>query len=138
MANDSAAASGKERARPLSPHLQVYRLPLLAILSISHRVTAIANMAGLAMVTWWLLAAASGPEAYGIVHDFMGSFFGRLFLFGWTLTLFYHLCNGVRHLVWDAGKGYELKTAYMSGYLVLGAAVGLTFLVWIVGYAVQI
>jgi succinate dehydrogenase / fumarate reductase, cytochrome b subunit len=123
-------------SRPLSPHLEIYRLPLVAILSITHRFTGIANTLGLAMLTCWLIAAASGPAPYEAVMDFFGSFIGIVMLFGWTLSIFYHLCNGIRHLVWDVGYGYELGAAYKSGYAVIGAAVVLTVLTWIVGIIV--
>ncbi len=121
--------------RPLSPHLQVYRLPLLALLSIGHRLTGLALAIGTFLLVWWLVAAATGPEAYATAQGFISSVIGRLLLFGWTLALFYHLCNGIRHLFWDVGYGYELKSAYASGWAVLAAAVALTLLAWVWGYA---
>ena len=121
--------------RPLSPHLQVYRLPLLALLSIAHRLTGLALAVGTFLLVWWLVAAATGPEAYATVQGVISSVIGRLLLFGWTLALFYHLCNGIRHLFWDAGYGFGLKAAYASGWAVLAAAVVLTLLAWVWGYA---
>ena len=121
--------------RPLSPHLQVYRLPLLALLSIGHRLTGLALTFGTFLLVWWLVAAATGPEAYATAQAAISSVIGRLLLFGWTLALFYHLCNGIRHLFWDVGYGYELKAAYASGWAVLAAAVALTLLAWVWGYA---
>lgn len=137
MASSGTTKSAPERARPLSPHLQVYRLPLLALTSITHRATGIANTVGLAMLTCWLIAAATGPEAYDAVMAFFGSFIGRLMLFGWTLSIFYHLSNGIRHLVWDVGYGYELQTAYKSAYSTIAAAIVLTSVTWVAAYAVM-
>ncbi len=125
----------KPSDRPLSPHLQVYRLPMLALLSISHRITGAALAVGTLLVVWWLLAAATGPEAFAVVNGFLGSWFGQILLFGWTLALFYHLCNGVRHLLWDMGHGFELKAADTSGRIVIGAALVLTLGTWAMALA---
>ena len=125
------------RNRPLSPHLQVYRPQLTSILSILHRITGVALSVGTLLLVYWLAAAASGPDAYELARELIGSFLGRLFLFGWTFALFYHLCNGIRHLAWDAGYGLELPAIYLSGWVMVGATVALTLLSWIVGYAVM-
>lgn len=124
------------RSRPLSPHLQVYKPQLTSVLSISHRATGVALSVGTLLFVWWLAAAAAGPEAYEDAQDFIGSWFGMLLLFGWSFCLYYHLCNGVRHLFWDAGYGFELPDAYKSGWAVVIAAGALTVLSWIVGLAV--
>ena len=87
--------------RPLSPHLQVYRWQLTSVLSILHRAAGIVLGTGTILLVWWLVAAASGPEAFEGVENFLGSWLGLLLLFSWTVSLFYHLCNGIRHLVWD-------------------------------------
>ncbi|MGF1527732.1 MAG: succinate dehydrogenase, cytochrome b556 subunit [Candidatus Competibacterales bacterium] len=116
--------------RPLSPHLQIYRLPLLALLSISHRATGVALAVGTLLLTYWLAAAAAGPEAFATAQGLLGSWLGRIVLFLWTLALFYHLGNGIRHLVWDAGYGFQLATAQRSGWLVVAAAPILTVLAW--------
>ena len=92
-------------------------------------------MAGFEPQPWCLVATASGPNAFATVQVFIGSILGRLLLFGWTLALFYHLCNGIRHLFWDAGYGFELDVAYRSGLAVLGASVALTLISWILGYS---
>lgn len=123
--------------RPLSPHLQVYRPQLTSVLSIAHRFTGLALALGTLLLIVWLVAAASGPEAFGAAQGFVGSFLGRLLLFGWTAALFYHLCNGIRHLFWDAGYGFELAEVYRSGWAVVVAAAGLTLIAWIAGYAVM-
>ncbi len=121
--------------RPLSPHLQVYRPQMTSVLSIVHRLTGVALTAGSLLFVYWLVAAATGAEAYETARDLIGSWFGRLLLFGWTVALFYHLCNGIRHLFWDAGLGYELSTAQRSGLVVLAGTVVLTLVAWIAGYA---
>jgi succinate dehydrogenase / fumarate reductase cytochrome b subunit len=135
MASDaSGEASGRER--PLSPHIQVYKWQWTMALSILHRATGIALAIGTLLLVWWLVAAAVGPAYFTSVQGYISSWLGRLLLFGWSFALFYHLCNGIRHLFWDAGKGLELKTAYASGIFVVIAALGLTVLAWIVGYSV--
>ncbi|MFN4090908.1 MAG: succinate dehydrogenase, cytochrome b556 subunit [Alphaproteobacteria bacterium] len=123
------------RSRPLSPHLQVYKPQLTSILSISHRATGVALVVGTLLLVWWLAAAAGGPHSYARVQGFIGSWFGMLLLFGWSFCLFYHLCNGIRHLFWDAGYGFELPDAYRSGWAVVIGAGVLTLLAWIVGLA---
>ena len=120
--------------RPLSPHLQVYRPQLTSMLSILHRITGVALAVGTLLLIYWLAAAAGGPESFASAQALVGSFIGRLFLFGWTFALFYHLCNGIRHLFWDAGYGFEMQTAERSGWLVVCASVALTLLSWILGY----
>jgi succinate dehydrogenase / fumarate reductase cytochrome b subunit len=116
----------RQADRPLSPHLQVYKPQLTSVLSISHRATGLALSVGTLLLVWWLLAAAAGPEAYSVVRGFLGSWLGMLLLIGWTYSLFFHLCNGIRHLVWDAGYGLDLPTTYKSGWTVVAASAGLT------------
>jgi len=120
--------------RPLSPHLQVYRPQLTSVLSILHRATGIGLAAGTLLLVWWLIAAATGPTAFDSVQSFIGSLLGRLLLLAWSFALLYHLCNGIRHLVWDTGRGFELKTAYASGWLVVISAAVLTVICWVAGY----
>lgn len=121
--------------RPLSPHLQVYKPQLTSMLSILHRLTGVALAIGTLMLVWWLIAAATGPEAFDAAQSFIGSIIGRLLLLGWTFALFYHLANGIRHLAWDTGRGFELATAYTTGWLVVIAAIVLTLASWLGGYA---
>jgi succinate dehydrogenase / fumarate reductase cytochrome b subunit len=123
--------------RPLSPHLQVYRPQLTSILSITHRMSGVALSVGTLLLVYWLAAAATGPEAFESAQSFVGSFLGRLLLFGWTIGLFFHLCNGIRHLVWDIGRGFELDDVYRSGWTVVVATALLSLLTWIVGYSVM-
>ena len=121
--------------RPISPHLQVYKPQLTSVLSILHRITGVGLGAGTLLLAWWLVAAAYGPDQFETARAFIASWLGRLLLFGFTFALFYHLCNGIRHLFWDAGWGFELKTVYTSGWLVVIASLGLTAVSWIAGYA---
>ena len=121
----------KSADRPISPHLQIYRWQLTSVLSILHRAAGIVLSAGAILLVWWLVAAASGPDAYEGVANFLGSWIGLLLLFGWTASLFYHLCNGIRHLVWDTGQALDLKSTYLGGWLVVGATAVLTVATWI-------
>lgn len=121
--------------RPLSPHLQIYRLPLVALMSISHRITGVALAAGTLLLALWLGAAAYGPDSFDLVSDLLGSWLGMLILFGFSVAFNYHLCNGLRHLVWDAGRGFALTTVKTSNRLVLAGTVLLTAATWIFGLA---
>ncbi len=125
-----------QRNRPLSPHLTVYRLPLVALMSIAHRASGTTLAVGLIALTAWLLSAASGPAAFAQAHALAVSPLGRLVCVGFTAALFYHLTNGIRHLMWDAGHGYDLHKARRSGWLVLGATAGLTAAVWLLAFLV--
>jgi succinate dehydrogenase / fumarate reductase cytochrome b subunit len=119
-----------QTARPLSPHLGVYRWQLTMTLSIVHRATGIALAVGTLLVIAALLALAAGPAAYGKVQAFCASPIGLFLLIGWTWSLFFHLCNGIRHLAWDTGWGFEIPRAYATGWTVVVASVVLTALVW--------
>jgi succinate dehydrogenase / fumarate reductase cytochrome b subunit len=121
----------KSTARPLSPHLQVYRLPLTALLSISHRITGVGLAIGLLLLTWWVTAGAIGEGSYAFATAFLDSWFGRLCLLGFSFSLYFHLCNGMRHLVWDAGKGFEIADTERANLIVLGGAVVLTIATWL-------
>lgn len=123
------------RNRPLSPHLQVYRLPLLALMSIAHRITGVGLVAGLVALAAWLGAAASGPEAFAVYQGFFGSPIGYLLLLGWTVALFFHLSHGIRHLLWDSGWGFEIPQAYASAKVAIAATAVLTLVAWIAGLA---
>lgn len=123
-------------SRPLSPHLQIYRWQWTMALSILHRATGVALSVGTLLLTAWLVAAAVGPEAFAKVQGFIGSPLGLLMLFGWTFALFYHLAAGIRHLVWDAGYGFDLASAEKGAYVVVGAALILTVATWVVGLSV--
>lgn len=118
--------------RPLSPHLQVYRPQLTSVLSISHRATGVALTVGAVFLVAWLLALAAGPDSFASMASVFGSLPGKAVMFLFTVALFYHLCNGIRHLFWDAGRGFELETVYASGKAVLGVSAILTVLTWII------
>jgi len=120
------------RARPLSPHLQIYRLPLVAIMSITHRITGVGLALGTILLAAWLGGGAYSPQAYADMSAFLGSWFGYFLLFCWSVALYFHLCNGIRHLFWDVGKGFELVQAQRSNVIVLVATVILTAATWIV------
>ncbi len=117
--------------RPLSPHLQVYKPQMTSVLSILHRITGIGLTAALPVLVWWLVALSQGAEPYNAVMDCLKSPIGKLFLMGWAWALSYHLCAGIRHLLWDAGWGFELKQVYASAKIMLGATALLTLLLWI-------
>lgn len=119
--------------RPLSPHLQIYRWQLTSVLSILHRIMGIALAIGAILLVAWLGAAADGPAPYAKMQGFLGSWIGLLLLFGWSVALFYHLCNGIRHLWWDTGRGLDLKSVYASGWTVVIATAALTVIAWAVG-----
>lgn len=118
------------RERPLSPHLQVYRWTITMAMSILHRATGVALAVGTLMLVWMLGAAALGEEAFSQFHTFAGSCIGQIMLFGWTASMFYHAFNGIRHLAWDIGYGFEIKTAKTSGIVVLLATAVATIAVW--------
>lgn len=119
--------------RPLSPHLQVYRLPMLAILSILHRATGIALSVGALYLAVWVICASASPKTYAMFQAFNVSIVGRIVLGGWLFSMFFHLCNGIRHLFWDAGYGFELKDADRSAWIVIVISAVATVLSWIVG-----
>ncbi|WP_397596005.1 succinate dehydrogenase, cytochrome b556 subunit [Silanimonas sp.] len=122
--------------RPLSPHLQIYAKQITSTMSILHRMTGIVNALGVLVLAWWLVALASGGEAYAQFIAVAGSLPGKAALFGFAATLVYHLLNGVRHLVWDMGLGFEIPQVYRSGYTVIALAVVFTGLLWYAGLSV--
>ena len=117
--------------RPLSPHLQVYRPQISSVLSILHRITGVFLSAGSLLLAVWIFAAAYDERLYNNLGEFFRSVAGTAALIAWTGAFYYHLGNGIRHLFWDAGKGFELKTMHTTGWLVLIAAAGMTALTWI-------
>lgn len=117
--------------RPLSPHLGIYRWQISNTLSIFHRATGVMLSIGAIALVAWLVAAASGPEAYLAVQQWLGGPLGLLMLFGWTFCFFYHLANGVRHLFWDAGMGFEIPRARMTGVIVVAFALVATAGFWL-------
>src|ERR1700674_2723995 len=120
--------------RPLSPHLQIYKPQLTSIMSILHRFTGLGLVLGAAFLVAWLIAAAHGATAFDFAQSLAGAWYGRALLFLWAFALFYHLWNGIRHLFWDAGLGFELKTVYLSGWSVVIVSVLLTLGSFTAGY----
>jgi succinate dehydrogenase / fumarate reductase cytochrome b subunit len=123
--------------RPMSPHLQVYKLPLLALLSITHRVTGVALCAGTLILVYWLVSLAGGPEAHASAHAVLSSVPGLIVMFGFTWALYFHFCNGIRHLVWDTGRGLSLESADRSGQIAAIGSVLLTIFTWIFAFALS-
>ncbi len=129
----------KTHPRPMSPHLQVYRLhtKITSLLSITFRIFGAGLMTvGTLFFLLWIVSAGYGPDAFEAVQGFYGSWFGFLVLFGFTIVLFYHLCNGIRHLLWDTGYGFDMPTLVKTGKIAVGAAVALSLLAWIIGLSV--
>ena len=120
--------------RPLSPHLQIYRPMLTMMMSIVHRITGAGLYVGTLLLAWWLLAAASGPNAYMTFQEFIGSIIGRLILFGYTWALIHHALGGIRHLIWDLGYGFGSNEREWLARATLFGSIVLTLLLWIVGY----
>jgi succinate dehydrogenase / fumarate reductase, cytochrome b subunit len=120
--------------RPTSPHLQIYRPQLTSVLSILHRITGVFLSLGILALIYWLAAAASSAEAFDQAQGVAASIVGRSLLFLWTGAFFYHLLNGIRHLAWDAGWGFELTATYRSGWTVLIATAIFTLAAWALGY----
>jgi len=123
------------RNRPLSPHLQVYRPQITSVLSILHRIAGVALGLGAIWLVAWLYLAAKGGASFDTLRAFNSSWLGVLLLLGFAFALYYHLCNGLRHLAWDAGYGFDLKTTTLSGWTVVIAAVVLTVLSAVAAFA---
>jgi succinate dehydrogenase / fumarate reductase cytochrome b subunit len=120
--------------RPLSPHLQVYRLPLTAWLSITHRATGVCLSLGMIVLVIFLLAVAQGSESFALVHGFLTSIIGRLFLWAWIYALVFHLCHGFRHLVWDTGHGFDRETLNRLATYELAASLVLFVLIFFLSF----
>lgn len=128
MAQDNKAV----RERPLSPHLQVWRWHITMWSSILHRATGVALYGAILIAAGWAVALASGPFAYAAYLGLVGSPLGKLILFGATVSIFFHLANGVRHLMWDAGEGLNTKTADMTAAAAMAFAVAASLAVWVI------
>jgi len=124
-------ATSSPRGRPLSPHLQVYNLPITARLSVLHRATGMALVFGTILLVVWLGIVASGSDIYLLSKGLLASWLGKLVLIGFSFSLIYHLCNGVRHLFWDVGMGFDNCTTNKTAYLTLVTAIALTAGVWL-------
>lgn len=123
--------------RPTSPHLQIYSPQLTSVTSILHRISGVVLSIGTLALVYWLVAAAMGEQSFATAQAVAGSWIGRLALFGWTLAFFYHLFNGIRHLAWDAGWGFDLPSVYRSGWATIIGTVVLTLLAWVLGYVAR-
>ena len=121
----------RARARPTSPHVGIYRWQIGNTLSILHRITGAALALGLVALCYWLVSIAGGPESYSVAARIFGNPLGMLFLIGWSFAFFYHLLNGVRHLFWDAGRGFERTQRHASGWLVVAGSIVLTCATWL-------
>jgi len=124
------------RTRPLSPHLQIYRWPVTMMTSITHRATGMALAAGALVLAWWLIALATGPDAYATFRMAAASPVGLVVLFGFVWSLSFHLLNGIRHLAWDIGLGFAVPTAAQTGVLVIVLSIVLAVAVFAIGYGV--
>lgn len=122
--------------RPLSPHLQIYKPQITSFLSITHRMTGLFLAFGAILLASWVISATYGPEAFELVQSLLGSWFGQLILLGLTFSLYFHLANGIRHLGWDFGLGFDLTKVQATGIAVLVFAAVLTVITWFAGYAI--
>jgi succinate dehydrogenase / fumarate reductase cytochrome b subunit len=127
----------RTRMRPLSPNIQIYRPQLTSVLSILNRLTGVLLGVCAVVLVAWLIAAASGPQNYGVAHVAVSSWLGQIVLFGATLAFFLHLCGGIRHLVWDTVHGFELRSIYISGWAVVAASAALTLVAWILSVLLE-
>ncbi|MFD1697048.1 succinate dehydrogenase, cytochrome b556 subunit [Roseibium aestuarii] len=123
--------------RPLSPHLQIYKLILTMVMSILHRITGGALYFGTLLLAWWLIAAAAGPEYFEFVNGIYGSIIGRLILFGFTWALVHHMLGGLRHFIWDMGAGFGREAREWLARATIIGSVTLTLVLWIIGYMVR-
>ena len=119
--------------RPLSPHLGIYRWEISNSLSILHRMTGVMLSVGALLLVGWLVSVVAGDDLYSTLYALLSSFLGRLMLFGWTFCFFYHFGNGIRHLFWDAGHGFEKQRARITGWMVVTFSIAMTLVFW--GYA---
>ena len=131
---EAGSTAGPRRPRPLSPHLQVYKLTLTFVMSGFHRISGAVLYFGMLLIAWWLIAAASGPNAYAYVEWFMASLIGRLVVFGYTWALLHHMLGGIRHLIWDTGHGFEPAERELLTMATLIGSIAFTLIVWVVGY----
>lgn len=123
--------------RPLSPHLQIYRPMLTMMMSIAHRISGTANAAGFVLLAMWLVAIAAGPQAYAQVSSVFASIPGRIVLFLFTWSLVHHMLGGIRHLIWDTGRGLDKTSIEVFAWFTILGSTALTILIWYVGYALR-
>ena len=116
---------------PLSPHLQIYRWHISSLLSITHRISGVINLLGLILIFLWLLFLSTGESNYEVFLLSINSFFGKFILIGLTWSMSFHILSGIRHLAWDLGYGFEIKTANISGIIVIISSLVLTIIFWL-------
>jgi succinate dehydrogenase / fumarate reductase, cytochrome b subunit len=126
-----------ESQRPLSPHLQIYRPELTMVMSIVHRLTGAGLYFGSILLVWWLAAAAAGGSYFVFVHGLFVSWLGLLVLFGFSWALVHHFLGGIRHLIWDTGRGLDLPTAQRMAQINLAGSIVITIAIWIAGFLVK-
>lgn len=131
------STAGLNANRPISPHLQIYRVAMTMAMSIIHRITGVGLYLGTVLLTWWLVAAASGPAYFDFVNRIFGSWIGLVILFLFTWTLIHHMLGGIRHLIWDTGTGLGKPARDMLATATLAGSIAITVLVWIVGILVR-
>ncbi|MGD9827935.1 MAG: succinate dehydrogenase, cytochrome b556 subunit [Hyphomicrobiaceae bacterium] len=124
------AEANRAVRRPLSPHLQIYKPLINMVMSILHRITGIALYAGTLLLAWWLIAAATGPSYFAFVSAIFASLPGKIVLFGYTWALVHHMLGGIRHLIWDTGRGFELGTVNLLSWLTIIGSITVTGLIW--------
>lgn len=127
-----------KKPMPLSPHIGIYKPQISSVLSILHRASGVANFFGMLFFLWWVvfLAFATVPYNDTFIYVFFESIFGKAVLFGWTFSLYLHMCGGIRHLFWDMGYGFGVQKMTLTGYISLGAAITLTVITWFIYYMV--
>jgi succinate dehydrogenase / fumarate reductase cytochrome b subunit len=130
MSENIASQAPIAAARPLSPHLQIYKPQMSTVSSILHRITGVALMTGSLALVAWIWAVAYSPACLEMIHTFFQSVPGLILLVGWSAAFFYHFCNGIRHLAWDAGYGFEIKTSIATGWTVMVLTALLTAITW--------
>ncbi|HEX7109741.1 MAG TPA: succinate dehydrogenase, cytochrome b556 subunit [Aestuariivirga sp.] len=126
----------KSSARPLSPHLQIYKPMLTMMMSIMHRITGVGLYFGIILLVWWLTAASISDSYFDFVQGFFGHWFGRLVLFCISWALMHHALGGLRHLLWDTGRGFDLNVVEWLARANIAGSIVLTLLLWIIGYGV--
>ena len=130
-------SESRNAGRPLSPHLQIYKRTLTMMMSIIHRATGIALYAGTLLLVWWLSAAATSDSYFNVVQAVFGSWIGQIVMFGFTWALVHHTAGGIRHLIWDTGRGFDLETVEKSSRIVLASSIVITILLWVIAYGVM-
>ena len=120
-----------DNQNPLSPHLQIYRWHISSLLSITHRISGVINLLALILIFFWLLGLSFGENNYELFLLIINSFFGKFILIGFTWSMSFHILSGIRHLVWDLGYGFEIKTANISGIIVIICSLVLTIIFWL-------